>query len=67
MDSTALKDLIGEIRGTTATLADAEQRVAAFAVELATKKRVAPVHVSALSKAIPGPKRGRSGWIPGNR
>ena len=67
MDSTALNELIGQIRGTTATLADAEQKVAAFTSELATQKRVAPVYVSALSKAIPRRKGGRSGWIPANR
>jgi hypothetical protein len=67
MDSTALKALIGEIRGTTATLAGAEQKVAAFTAELAGKKPVAPVQVCALSKAIPRPKRGSSGWIPANR
>jgi hypothetical protein len=38
MDSTALNELIAQVRGTAATLAEAEQRVAAFKNELAQQK-----------------------------
>ena len=38
MDSTALNELIEQVRGTSAMLAEAEQRVAAFTAELALQK-----------------------------
>ena len=38
MDSGALSELVAQVRGTAATLAEAEQRVAAFTAELAQQK-----------------------------
>jgi ABC-type transporter Mla subunit MlaD len=39
MDSTALHELIAQVRGTAAALAEAEQRVASFTAELAQQDR----------------------------
>ena len=41
MDSAALHALIAEVRGTTAALAEAEQRVASFTAELAQQDQTA--------------------------
>ena len=41
MDSTALHELIAQIRGTTAALAEAEQRVASVTAELAQQAPLA--------------------------
>ena len=65
MDSAALNELIAQVRGTAATLAEAEQRVAAFKNELAQQKL--PDATSALLRATPMPKRASSGWLPANR
>lgn len=64
MDSTALHALIAEVRGTTAALAEAEQKVASATAELAQQDRV---QLDAKpAQQIPGPiaKRGNSGWVP---
>jgi hypothetical protein len=63
MDSAAFHELIAQIRGTAASLAEAEQKVAAFKAELA---RQANIHDnSALRRAVmPIPKRVNSGWQP---
>ena len=69
MDSTALNELIAQVRGTAATLAEAEQRVAAFKNELAQQKL--PDANSALLRAVKSiPKRVRraaeiteSSWV----
>jgi hypothetical protein len=65
MDGTALNELIAQVRGTAATLAEAEQRVAAFKNELAQQKL--PDATSALLRATTMPKRASSGWLPANR
>jgi hypothetical protein len=63
MDSTAFHELIAHMRGTTAELAAAEQKVAAFKAELAQQEHGAQLD-SALQRAIrPIPKR-TSGWLP---
>ena len=65
MDSTAFHELIAHVRGTTAELAVAEQKVAAFKAELAQQEHGAQLD-SARQKAIrPIPKR-NSGWLPAN-
>jgi hypothetical protein len=43
MDSTALHELIAQVRGTTAALAEAEQRVASFTAELAPAGPGSPI------------------------
>src|SRR5450432_2173812 len=65
MDSTALNELIAQVRGTAATLAEAEQRVAAFTAELAQQKL--PDASPALLRATPMPKRANFGWLPANK
>ena len=65
MDSTAFHELIAQVRGTAAALAEAEQKVAAFKAELAQQEHGAQLD-SARQKAIrPIPKR-NSGWLPAN-
>src|ERR1700692_2559845 len=65
MDSTALNDLIAQVRGTAAALAEAEQRVAAFTAELAQQKL--PDASPALLRATPMPKRASFRWLPTNK
>jgi hypothetical protein len=60
MDSTALHELIGQIRGTTAALAEAEQRVASVTAELAQQ---APLAQPVQPIRTPIGKRGTSGWV----
>jgi hypothetical protein len=60
MDINALNELIARVRETAASLAQAEQRVAAFSAELAEQPQLQPVPVRSI-KSIP--KRG-SGWVP---
>jgi hypothetical protein len=65
MDSTAFHELIAQVRGTTAELAQAEQKVAAFKAELAQQEHGAQLD-AALQRAMPMqplPKR-VSGWVP---
>jgi uncharacterized protein YhaN len=64
MDSTAFHELIAQIRGTAAELAEAEQKVAAFKAELAQQEHGAQLD-AALQRAIRSiPKRVTSGWLP---
>jgi hypothetical protein len=65
VDSTALHELIAQVRGTTAALAEAEEKVASFTSELAQQARLAqsdakPAEPSGTSIG----KRGTSGWLP---
>ena len=66
MDSTAFHELIAQVRGTAAALAEAEQKVAAFKAELAQQEHGAQLDASAaLLRAVkPIPKRVNSGWLP---
>ena len=61
MDSAALHELIAQVRGTTAALAEAEQRVASFTSELAQQP---PLAQPAQPIRTPIAKRGNSGWVP---
>jgi hypothetical protein len=64
MDSAALHELIAQIRGTTAALAEAEQRVASFTAELAQQAPLAqPDAKPAQPIRTPIAKRGTSGWV----
>jgi hypothetical protein len=64
MDSAALQELIAQVRGTTAELAAAEQRVASFAAELAQQGQSAQPEVNPAPQIRkPIPKRGSSGWV----
>jgi hypothetical protein len=65
MDSTALHALIAEVRGTTAALAEAEQRVASFTAELAQQDQtVHPTTKPVQQTPMLISKRGSSGWVP---
>jgi hypothetical protein len=66
MDITAFNDLIALARQTAASLAQAEQKVAAFKAELAEQAKVAQCDVAAAPSRSIGsiPKRANSGWVP---
>ena len=65
MDSTALQELIAQVRSTAAELAATEQRVSSFTAELAQMDRVAQQDVKpAQQNRTPIAKRGTSGWVP---
>jgi hypothetical protein len=63
MDSTAFHELIAQVRGTAAALAEAEQKVAAFKVELAQQEHGAQLD-TALQRAI-GPIAISAPKLPG--
>jgi hypothetical protein len=67
MDSTALQELIAQVRGAAGALAETEQKVVAAKAELAQKDHGVQLDASsALLKHVePAPKRGRHGWLPG--
>jgi hypothetical protein len=60
MDTNALNELIAKARETTASLAQAEQRVAAFSAELAEQPELKTAPVRSIGSF---PKR-VSGWVP---
>jgi hypothetical protein len=60
MDTNALNELIAKARETAASLAQAEQRVAAFSAELAEQPALGAVAVRSIESI---PKR-NSGWMP---
>ena len=62
MDNAALNQLIAEIRGTTAMLAETEQKVAAFKTELAQHKL--PEASAAPKPAIPALRLVSTCWLP---
>jgi hypothetical protein len=67
MDGAAFHELIAQVRGTTAALAEAEQKVVAFKAELARQDhRTQPDAGSALRSRMrtPVPKRVSTGWVP---
>ena len=65
MDSTALHELIAQVRGTTAALAEAGQKVASFTSELAQQAPLAqPDAKLAEPSRTPIAKRGTSEWVP---
>jgi hypothetical protein len=65
MDSTALHELIAQVRGTAAALAEAEQRVASFTAELAQQDRGAQIDANSAQQIRTRiSKGGRSGWVP---
>jgi len=68
MDSTAFHELIARVRGASATLVEAERKVAAFKAELAQQENGTRLDTSpAPQKAIRAPivrRSGSSGWVP---
>jgi hypothetical protein len=69
VDTTALDELIAQVRGTVTVLAETEERVAAARAELSEENYKARLEASlALLKAVaPVPKAATSGWVPGDR
>ena len=63
MDSTAFHELIAQVRGTAADVAQAEEKVAAFKAELAQQEHGARLPIL-LRSMEPSPKRANSGWLP---
>jgi hypothetical protein len=59
MDNTALDELIAQVRGSEAALAEAEQKVAVLKTEFARQELVEPAPLTAVE---PMPKRVNSGW-----
>jgi hypothetical protein len=66
MDITAFNELIAQVRQSAASLAQAEQKVAAFKAELAEQAKEAPCNASAAPvRSIRSiPRRASSGWVP---
>ena len=65
MNNTAFHELIAQVRGTAAALAEAEQKVAAFKAELAQQDHGTRLDASsALQIRTPLAKRSSSGWVP---
>jgi hypothetical protein len=60
MDINALNELIAKARETAASLAQAEQRVAAFSAELAEQ----PELKAAPARSIKSIPKRSSGWVP---
>jgi hypothetical protein len=63
MDNTALQDLVAEVRSTIATLAEAEQKVAAAKAELGRHDHNARLGVSTERSTRPMAKNEVSGWV----
>jgi uncharacterized protein YhaN len=63
MDSTAFHELIAQVRGSAAALAEAEKKVATFKAELAEQDHELDAS-SAQPIRTPIAKRGSSGWVP---
>ena len=65
LDITALQDLITQVRGTTAALAEVEQRVASFTAELVRLDRGAQRDAKPAQQIrTPIRRRDSSGWVP---
>jgi hypothetical protein len=66
MDSAAFHELISQVRGAAAALAEAERKVAAFRAELTQQEHAARLEISPTRrKAIPPvARRVSSGWVP---
>jgi uncharacterized protein YhaN len=63
MDINALNELIAQVRATAASLAQAEQKVAAFRAELAEQAKEAEHNAAPVRSIRSIPKRS-SGWVP---
>ena len=65
MDSSALQELIAQVRGTVAELAATEQRIASSTAELGQLVRGAEQDAKpAQQNRTPIAKHGSSGWVP---
>jgi hypothetical protein len=64
MDTAAFDALIAQVRETAASLAQAEQRVAAFKAELTEQAKEAERNPAPVRAIRSIPKRASSGWVP---
>ena len=66
MDTTALDELIAQVRGTVTALAEAEKKVATVRTELSDENYKARLEASSglLKDVTPIPKAATSGWVP---
>jgi hypothetical protein len=66
MNTTALDELIAQVRGTVTALAEVEEKVATVRTELSDQNYKARLEASSgLLKAVaPIPKAATSGWVP---
>jgi len=64
MDITAFNELIAQVRESAASLAQAEQRVAAFKAELAEQEAQRNASAAPVRSIRSIPKRASSGWVP---
>jgi hypothetical protein len=69
MDTTALDELIVQVRGTVTALTEAEARVAAVRAELSDENYKARLEASSglLKDVTPIPKAATSGWVPADQ
>jgi hypothetical protein len=63
MDITAFHALIAQVRETAASLAQAEQRVAAFKTELAEQAKDLQANATAPTRSIGSIPKRASGWV----
>jgi hypothetical protein len=69
MDTTALDELIAQVRGTVTALAEAEEKVATVRTELSDQNYKARLEASSglLKDVTRIPKAATSGWVPADR
>ena len=68
MDTTALNELIAQVRGTVTALAEAESKLTAVKIEMSDQEYKARLAASSLllNDMAPLPKAASSGWLPSN-
>ena len=69
MDTTALDELIAQVRGTVTALAEAEKKVATVRTELSDENYKARLEASSglLKEVASIPKAATSGWVPADQ
>jgi predicted phage tail protein len=69
LDTTALDELIAQVRGTVTALAEAEKKVATVRTELSDENYKARLEASSglLEDVTPIPKAATSGWVPADQ
>jgi hypothetical protein len=69
LDTTALDELIAQVRGAVTALAEAEKKVATVRTELSDENYKARLEASSglLKDVTPSPKGAASGWVPADQ
>ena len=69
MDTTALDELIAQVRGTVTAVAEAEKKVATVRTELSDENYKARLEASSglLKDVTPIPKAATSRWVPADQ